>query len=93
MIRPSVYMTVGPCISPREERAHQAAKDFAAQMIGDIGRSSKQQLDEMLGAPPHIQGNAAIARRMDKLKVGYPDLFDQIVFARSAREEQLRKAA
>jgi hypothetical protein len=76
-----------------EERAHQAAKDFAAQMIGDIGRSSKQQLDEMLGAPPHIQGNAAISRRMDKLKVGYPDLFDQIVFARSAREEQLRKAA
>ncbi len=76
-----------------EERAHQAAKDFAAQMIGDIGRSSKQQLDEMLGAPPNIQGNAAISRRMDKLKVGYPDLFDQIVFARSAREEQLRKAA
>jgi hypothetical protein len=62
-------------------------------MIGEIGRSSKQQLDEMLGAPPHIQGNAAIARRMDKLKVGYADLFDQIVFARSAREEQLRKAA
>lgn len=76
-----------------EERAHQAAKDCEAQMIGDIGRSSKQQLDEMLGAPPHVQGNAAISRRMDKLKVGYPDLFDNIVFARSAREEQLRKAA
>jgi recombinational DNA repair protein RecT len=76
-----------------EERAHQAAKDFAAQMIGEIGRSSKHELDQMLGAPPHVQGNAAISRRMDKLKVGYPDLFDQIVFARSAREEQLRKAA
>ena len=76
-----------------EERAHQAAKDFATALIGNIGRSSKQQLDEMLGAPPHIQGNAAISRRMEKLKVAYPNLFDQIVFARSAREEQLRKAA
>ena len=73
-----------------EDRARQAAEQFARRMIGDIGRADAAELNGMLGGQG-VQGNLSIARWMERLKEGFDDLYDSVLRARSTREQELAK--
>ncbi len=72
-----------------EDRALAAAKEFAAETVGFIHNSNQHQLDQAFGAPPNMAGNAALLRRLDKLKAAFPALHKQITDARTEREQAL----